>query len=50
MEGKVYNITKLMQSHSGGGLVLMSSIGTGKDAIDDFDDADHSAQAKKDMK
>ncbi|CAL0302765.1 unnamed protein product [Lupinus luteus] len=44
IDGKVYNVTKFLDDHPGGGDVLLSS--TGKDATDDFEDVGHSTGAR----
>ncbi|KAE9618022.1 hypothetical protein Lal_00037861 [Lupinus albus] len=44
IDGKVYNVTKFLDDHPGGGDVLLSS--TGKDATDDFEDVGHSTSAR----
>nr|ACU14939.1 unknown [Glycine max] len=43
IHGKVYNVTKFLEDHSGGDEVLLSS--TGKDATNDFEDIGHSTSA-----
>ncbi|NP_001412862.1 cytochrome b5, seed isoform [Nicotiana tabacum] len=44
ISGKVYNVTKFLEDHPGGGEVLLSA--TGKDATDDFEDIGHSSSAR----
>ncbi|XP_075076352.1 cytochrome b5, seed isoform-like [Nicotiana tabacum] len=40
----VYNVTKFLEDHPGGGEVLLSA--TGKDATDDFEHVGHSTSAR----
>ncbi|CAN6449289.1 unnamed protein product [Victoria cruziana] len=44
IDGKVYDVTKFLDDHPGGGDVLLSA--TGKDATDDFEDVGHSSTAR----
>mmetsp|Transcript_53061 Transcript_53061/g.168396 ORF Transcript_53061/g.168396 Transcript_53061/m.168396 type:complete len:124 (+) Transcript_53061:798-1169(+) len=45
IEGKVYDVTKFMDEHPGGGEVMLSS--AGRDATDDFEDVGHSGAARE---
>ncbi|MED6172956.1 hypothetical protein PIB30_054756 [Stylosanthes scabra] len=45
IDGKVYDVTKFLDDHPGGGDVVVSS--TAKDATDDFEDVGHSKNARK---
>ncbi|ESQ39310.1 hypothetical protein EUTSA_v10001679mg [Eutrema salsugineum] len=48
IHGKVYDISTFMDEHPGGDNVLLAV--TGKDASIDFDDVNHSNEAKETMK
>ena len=46
LDSKVYNVTRFYSDHPGGSAVLLNFLGTGVDAKNDFEDADHSKKAR----
>ncbi|QDZ18837.1 cytochrome b5 [Chloropicon primus] len=47
MFGKVYDVTKFLDDHPGGGEIIVDV--TGRDATEDFEDVVHSATARKQL-
>jgi len=47
IHGKVYNVTKFLDSHPGGADILLDA--AGYDATDEFEDTGHSPEARKDL-
>merc|ERR1719277_924415 len=47
MFGKVYDVTKFLDDHPGGGEIIVDV--TGRDATEDFEDVVHSGTARKQL-
>ncbi|XP_052185861.1 cytochrome b5 [Diospyros lotus] len=47
IDGKVYDVSSYLDEHPGGDDVILAA--TGKDALDEFEDAGHSESAKEQM-
>mmetsp|Transcript_11789 Transcript_11789/g.20498 ORF Transcript_11789/g.20498 Transcript_11789/m.20498 type:complete len:127 (+) Transcript_11789:79-459(+) len=45
IHGKVYDVTKFLDEHPGGGEVVLDA--TGRDSTQDFEDVGHSQEARK---
>ncbi len=46
IRGKVYDVSKYMDSHPGGFDIILENA-NGKDATEEYDDADHTKRAKE---